>query len=134
LERGLPISEEGDTVFTLAQARTTAGIAQFDGEQNQVVTRFLSESGLLREPALLTKADLPDAKLHKAVLPNANLTGTDLNRANLTDAVLINADFYAVEKVGKSTRTTTANLTKADLSRATLQGANLSECYLKEAT
>jgi uncharacterized protein YjbI with pentapeptide repeats len=134
LEEGLLGSKAGDTVFTLAKARTTTVLAQFDGEHNQAVTRFLSDSGLLRQPALLAKADLQDAKLHKAVLQEANLTGTHLNRANLTDAVLINAVFYTKEKVGKSTQVTTAELTKADLSRAALLGANLTRCYLKEAT
>jgi uncharacterized protein YjbI with pentapeptide repeats len=133
-ERGLLRSKVGDTVFTLAQARTTAAITQFDGKQNQIVTRFLSDSGLLREPPLLANTDLEGAQLHKAVLPYANLTDTDLQRANLTDALLFNADFYAVEKVGKGTQVTTANLTKADLSRAALKEADLSECYLKEAT
>jgi uncharacterized protein YjbI with pentapeptide repeats len=134
LEKGLLDSEEGDTVFTLAKARTTTVLAQLDGEHNQAVTRFLSDAGLLREPALLAKADLPDAKLHKAVLQNANLAGTYLKGANLTDAVLINAVFSTKEKVGESTQVTTADLPKADLSRAALQGANLSGCLLEEAT
>jgi uncharacterized protein YjbI with pentapeptide repeats len=126
LEKDLLGSEEGDTVFTLAKARTTTGITQFDGEHNQAVTRFLSDSGLLRDPALLAKADLQEAKLHKAVLENANLADTNLKGANLTEAVLIEADFSAEE--------TRADLNEADLSRATLLGANLSECVLKEAT
>jgi uncharacterized protein YjbI with pentapeptide repeats len=134
LEKGLLDSEEGDTVFTLAKARTTTGISQFDGEHNQAVTRFLSDAGLLREPALLAKADLQDAKLHKAVLEEANLAATQLNRANLTDAVLVEADFYAEEKVGKSTRVRPAVLTKADLRRANLQGANLTLVTGNEAT
>src|SRR5215211_3722534 len=95
LEKDLLGSEEGDTVFTLAKARTTTGITQFDGEHNQAVTRFLSDSGLLRDPALLAKADLQEAKLHKAVLENANLADTNLKGANLTEAVLIEADFSA---------------------------------------
>jgi uncharacterized protein YjbI with pentapeptide repeats len=132
LEKGLLDSKEGDTEFTLAKARTTTVLAQLDGEHNQAVTRFLFESGLLREPSLVAKATLPDAKLHKAVLQNANLAGTYLKDANLTDAVLINADFYA--KVGKSTQPINADLPKADLSRAALQGANLSKCPLEEAT
>ena len=93
-ERDLLGTEEGDAVFTLAQARTTAIIGQSDGEQNQVVTHFLSDAGLLRKPALLAKVDLQDAKLHKAVLQNANLAGTDRRGANLSDAVLIDADFF----------------------------------------
>jgi uncharacterized protein YjbI with pentapeptide repeats len=133
-ERHLRSSEEGDVVFTLAQARTTTTITQLDGEQNQIVTRFLSGSGLLRKPALLAKVDLQDAKLHRAVLQNANLADTYLKGANLTDAVLVNADFSTEENVGGGTQTTTADLPKADLSRATLLGANLSGCYLKEAT
>jgi uncharacterized protein YjbI with pentapeptide repeats len=134
LEKHLLDSEEGDTVFTLAKARTTTVLAQLDGEHNKAVTRFLFESGLLREPALLAKADLEDAKLHKAVLQNATLAGTNLKGANLTDAVLLKADFYAEKKVGKSTQELPADLTKADLSRAPLQGADLSQCHLNEAT
>jgi uncharacterized protein YjbI with pentapeptide repeats len=134
LEKDLLGSEEGNTVFTLAKARTTTVLAQLDGEHNQAVTRFLSDAGLLREPALLAKADLQDAKLHKAVLQNANLADTDLKGANLTDAVLVNADFSAEEKVGKGTQTITADLRKADLSRAILGRANLFECHLNEAT
>jgi uncharacterized protein YjbI with pentapeptide repeats len=134
LEKHLLDSEEGDTVFTLAKARTTTVLAQLDGEHNKAVTRFLFESGLLREPALLAKADLDDAKLHKAVLQNATLAGTNLKGANLTDAVLLKADFYAEKKVGKSTQELPADLTKADLSRAPLQGADLSQCHLNEAT
>jgi uncharacterized protein YjbI with pentapeptide repeats len=134
LEEGLLGSKEGETVFTLAKARTTTALAQLGGEHNQAVTRFLSESGLLREPALLAKADLPDAKLHKAVLEEAYLGDTNLRGANLTDAVLVHADFSAKEKVGGGTQTITADLPKADLSRATLLGADLSECLLKEAT
>jgi uncharacterized protein YjbI with pentapeptide repeats len=134
LEEGLVGSEKGDNVFALAKARTTTVLAQFDGEHNQAVTRFLSDAGLLREPALLAKADLPDAKLHKAVLQNANLADTNLMGANLTDAVLVDADFSTEEKVDGGTQTITADLRKADLSRATLLGANLSECTLKEAT
>jgi len=128
LEEGLLGSKEGDAVFTLAKARTTTVLAQLDGVHNQAVTRFLSDSGLLRKPALLAKADLQDAKLHKAVLQNANLADTVLKGANLTDAELTDADFSAEGQA------TTADLPKADLSRATLLGANLSGCPLKEAT
>jgi uncharacterized protein YjbI with pentapeptide repeats len=134
LEEGLLGSKEGNTVFTLAKARTTTVLAQLDGEHNQAVTRFLSDAGLLRGPSLLAKADLQDAKLHEAVLQNANLADTDLKGANLTDAVLVNADFSAEEKVGKGTQTITADLRKADLSRAILGSANLFECHLNEAT
>jgi uncharacterized protein YjbI with pentapeptide repeats len=134
LEKDLLGSEEGNTVFTLAQARTTTTITQLNGELNQAVTRFLSDSGLLREPPLLAKVDLQDAELQKAVLEDANLAGTQLNRADLTDAVLIRSDFSAMKKDGEDIHNITANLTKADLTKAALLGANLSRCTLYEAT
>jgi uncharacterized protein YjbI with pentapeptide repeats len=126
VNKGVPEHERGDPVHTLAQARTTTAITQFDGENNQAVTRFLSDSGLLTEPALLAKADLEGAKLHKAVLQEANLAGTILKGADLHEAALINADLSAKD--------TEANLTRADLSKAALQEANLTHCTLDEAT
>jgi uncharacterized protein YjbI with pentapeptide repeats len=134
LEKGLLGSEEGDTVFTLAQARTTTGISQFDGDHNQAVTRFLSDSGLSREPPLLAKADLEGTELPKAVLQGANLAGTQLNRANLAEAVLISADFSATEKVGQDIIHIRADLTRADLRKAALQEADLAECTLGKVT
>jgi uncharacterized protein YjbI with pentapeptide repeats len=134
LEEDLPGSAEGDSVFTLAQARTTTAITQLDGEHNQAATRFLSDSGLLEKPALLAHAGLEGAELPKAVVQDANLAGTKLSGANLAGAVLINADFSATEKVGEDIKLTAADLTKANLSKAALQRANLSRCTLNEAT
>ena len=134
LEKGLPASEEGETVFTLAQARTTTGITQLDGEHNQAVTRFLYDSKLLRKPALLAKADLEGAKLSNAVLQEANLADTQLKRADLTEAVLIRSDFSAKEKDGEDIKHLTADLTRADLSKATLLEAKLAECTLDKVT
>jgi uncharacterized protein YjbI with pentapeptide repeats len=144
LEKDLLRSDVGDSVFTLARARTTTAISQLDGEHNQAVTRFLSDSGLLKDPALLANADLEDAELPKAMLQDAelpkamlqdaNLAGTQLNRANLTGAVLLGAVFSAAEKGGGDTNLITADLTKTDLSKAALQGANLAHCTLDKAT
>jgi len=134
LEKDLRGSAEGDAVFALAQARTTTALTQLDGEHNQAVTRFLSDSRLLEKPALLANAGLEGAELPKAVLQNANLAGTKLSGANLAGAVLINADFSATEKVGEDIKSTSADLTKANLSKAALQEANLSQCTLDEAT
>jgi uncharacterized protein YjbI with pentapeptide repeats len=133
-EKNLRDAEEDEVVFRLAQARTTTSLALLDGEQDQILIRFLSGTGLLRETPLLAKVDLQDTDLSEAELPEANLAGTNLRGTNLTDAVLVEADFYAEEKVGKSTQVIPADLTKADLRRANLQGANLTICYLNEAT
>jgi uncharacterized protein YjbI with pentapeptide repeats len=134
LEEDLPGSAEGDAVFTLAQARTTTALTQLDGEHNQAATRFLSDSGLLEEPALLANAGLEGAELPKAVLQDANLAGTKLSGANLAGAGLINADFSATEKVGEDVKWTAADLTEANLTDAALQEANLALCTLDKAT
>jgi uncharacterized protein YjbI with pentapeptide repeats len=134
VEQGDPVHEPGDPVHSLAQARTTTAITQFDGENNQAVTRFLSDSGLLREPPLLAKADLEGTKLPKAVLQGANLAGTNLTGANLAEAALISADFSAKEKEGEDTIHITADLTRADLTKAALQEAKLAECTLDKVT
>jgi uncharacterized protein YjbI with pentapeptide repeats len=134
LEHDLRESAKGSEVRAIARAQTLATITQLDGKQNQIVTRFLSDSGLLREPPLLAKADLEGAKLHKAVLQEANLAGTNLAGADLAEAVLFYADFSDVQKVGEDTIHITANLTKADLSKAALQEADLAECTLDKAT
>jgi uncharacterized protein YjbI with pentapeptide repeats len=133
-ERNLSGSEEGDRVFTLAQARTTTTIMQLDGEQNQALTRFLSGSGLLREPPLLAKVVLEGAQLQKTGLQEANLAGTDLTGTNLAGAVLFSADFSATDKVGDNIIHLTADLTRADLSEAALQEADLAECTLGKVT
>jgi uncharacterized protein YjbI with pentapeptide repeats len=134
VNKGVPVHERGDPVHTLAQARTTTAITQFDGENNQAVTRFLSDSGLLKEPALLANTDLEGAQLPNAVLQNANLAGTNLTGANLTEAVLSSADFSAKEKEGEDTILITADLTRADLTKAALQEAKLAECTLYKVT
>jgi excisionase family DNA binding protein len=136
LEKDLPGSEEGDAVFTLAQARTITVLSQLNEESGKVVSSFLFASGLLWKPALLAGADLENAELPKVALPKANLADANLRGANLTDAVLIDADFSATEKVGEDTIHIhmPADLTRADLTKAALQGANLSGCPLKQAT
>jgi hypothetical protein len=103
-ERDLRTLEEDNVIFRLAQARTTTTLAQLDGEQDQILMRFLSGSGLLRETPLLHTVALQDAELSGAELQEANLAGTDLRGANLAEAVLIGSDFSATERVGKSTQ------------------------------
>src|SRR5215204_5833137 len=46
LERKLLEAEQGDPVYTLAQARTSTVILRLDAEHNASVIRFLSDSGL----------------------------------------------------------------------------------------
>jgi uncharacterized protein YjbI with pentapeptide repeats len=134
LKHHLRESAEGSEVHAIARAQTVAVLTQFDGEHNEAVTRFLSDSGLLKKPALLANTDLEGAQLPNAVLQNANLAGTNLTGANLAEADLISADFSNTEKVGEDVNLILANLNRAYLREAALQEADLAECTLGKVT
>ena len=117
-------AEEGDPVYTLAQARTSTVMSRLDAKHNASVIRFLSNSrlaiSLLRnvvlEEADLEKTNLSGADLKEATLIKANLRGADLSRADLSGADL-----------------SRATLIKANLRGADLSGSNLTEVNLKGA-
>jgi hypothetical protein len=71
-------AEQGDPVYTLAQARTSTLILRLDAEHNESVTRFLINSGLAERSEasarLLREITLSHATLSDAYLPNADLT------------------------------------------------------------
>jgi hypothetical protein len=90
LDRKLLAAEEGDSVYTLAQARTSTVITRLDADHNRIVTRFLSDSGLLI--SLFRGIDLRDADLRGADLRGADLRGADLRNSELSGAVLYGAD------------------------------------------
>src|SRR5215218_7758535 len=119
LDRKLLEAEQGDPVYTLAQARTSTAILRLDAEHNESVIRFLSDSGLSGNPVressinLLSKINLSGANLSSAEMPNADLSGAVLRGADLSGAQLPNADLSG------------ASLFKADLSGANLNYANL---------
>jgi hypothetical protein len=105
LNRNLLESEEGDAVYTLAQARTSTAIAGLDAEHNMSVARFLADSGLIgfgeSSISILKDAWFRDANLRLVDLQQADLSGADLRRTNLGRANVSDAD-----------------LSEADLSRA----------------
>ena len=80
LNRNLLESEQGDTIYTLAQARTSTVITRLDADHNRNVTRFLSDSGLPGAPvgessmSLFRRIDLTGAILYYADL--SGTTGT----------------------------------------------------------
>jgi uncharacterized protein YjbI with pentapeptide repeats len=125
LERKLLEAEEGDPVYTLAQARTSTVILRLDAEHNESVTRFLIFSGLgvrgKASPRLLSRITWSHAALSDATLFNADLNYADLREADLSRASLAQADLSR------------AYLLKADLSGANLSGANLRGTKLGEA-
>jgi uncharacterized protein YjbI with pentapeptide repeats len=129
LDRKLLEAEQGDPLYTLAQARTSTVIARLDAEHNQIVTRFLTYSGLAGHAtsekssmSLLRFIALQQADLSDAILRDAILTQAELEGADLSNAILAEADLSG------------AILTQAELEGADLSGANLSGAILSEAT
>jgi hypothetical protein len=131
LDRKLLEAEKGDPVHTLAQARTSTAILNFDAEHNESVTRFLINSrlsvrskasaGLLRG-SKLSHATLSDAFLRFGNLDYADLSGANLSGANLRDANLNNAS-----------RWTEKQLTAAEsLEGATMPNGQKYEDWLKD--
>jgi hypothetical protein len=105
LDRKLLEAEAGDSVYALAQARTSTMITRLDAEHIRSVTRFLTDSGLTgageSSISVLRRIDLTGADLSGALLVDAELSGAQLDHADLSGANLAAAD-----------------LTGADLSRA----------------
>ena len=131
-------SGEGFLEANIIRAQTLTVLRQLDGRRNVLLFRFLRESGLLVNGAVvilraadlggtdlsgvnLTEADLSGAYLHKANLRWADLAGADLSGADLSKADLRWADLKW------------SNLCNTDLSDAKLIGANLSDAFLIKA-
>jgi hypothetical protein len=131
----------GDTLSSVARARTLTVLPRLDGDRKARVVQFLYESGLIakgRAVLDLWGADLPEAKLRMAKLSGADLSrtdlsGADLSNADLSGAILLEAYLGGVKLRGAillEADLRGARLTEADLSRAKLHGADLSGEYL----
>jgi uncharacterized protein YjbI with pentapeptide repeats len=133
LKEGLRTSEANDEKRHIARARTLTILRQLDGERKGLLLRFLHESDLIEEEAIvdLTGADLSDAVLNRVNLVLANLTGADLTRADLGWASLVGASLSKANLSGADLGG--ANLHEADLFTADLCEAGLFEADLREA-
>jgi uncharacterized protein YjbI with pentapeptide repeats len=114
LDRKLLEAGQGDSVHTLAQARTSTAILRLDAEHNESVTRFLSNSGLTTSSeasvrllseitlshASLSESYLPNAELSDAFLDGAWLRDANLGGAFLSNAYLPNAELCRVDLIG----------------------------------
>jgi len=131
-KRPLRRAQIGDSLSSVARARTLTMLPRLDGERKARVLQFLYESGLIAKGrpiidllrAHLSDADLFGADLKWALLGFADLTGADLRMVDLLEAELWDTD-----------------LTGADLWRASLRGAQgwsvrqlRAAKYLEEAT
>ncbi len=123
IEKGLAESGPDDPRRSIARARTLTVLRQLDGERKGLLLRFLHESDLIEEEAIV---DLSGADLSRALLSGANLGGTSLYRANLSGANLIRV---ALIRAGLSV----ANLNEANLSKANLSEADLTDAELNSA-
>src|SRR5215211_1228816 len=118
-DKDLPLhsAQPGDSLSTVARARTLTVLGRLDSGRKRSVLQFLYESGLIyKEQTLLNESDLIERR-HNIV----SLQQAALSRANLIDAYLREADLSR------------ANLSYTDLSRANLSEANLGWANLSEA-
>jgi len=133
-DRPLHRAQVGDSLSTVARARTLTVLARLEGKRKRSVVQFLYETGLIAADRLvldLSGADLSGADLSGAVLSDAILSGAVLRVAILGRAVLIRT-YLDQADLGRSILTE-AVLGQADLSGADLRGAILDEADLRGA-
>jgi uncharacterized protein YjbI with pentapeptide repeats len=119
----------GDSLSSVARARTLAVLSRLDGDRKASVVRFLAEADLIERdnPVLsLARANLRGASLSGAYLYGTRLTLANLGEANLSGAVLATAHLDRADLAG-------ADLTDANLADANLAGAYLGEAKLMRA-
>lgn len=138
LEKNLLESERGDSVYTLAQARTATVMTRLDSGRNKTVLSFLWNSELVGESSagessvnLFRNIDLRGADLRGRSLPEAHLRGASLDYADLRGAMLAHADLRGTF-LG-NTKLSDAIMSHADLSNAWLFGADLRGAQLNDA-
>jgi uncharacterized protein YjbI with pentapeptide repeats len=130
----------GDSLSSVARARTLTVLPRLDQDLKARVVQFLYESSLLAHGrpmvtlrgALLTGANLKNAYLRGANLEGANLEGADLQGANLTGEDLLSATLREADL--RRADLTGAYLHSATLAKADPRGANLSGADLREAS
>jgi uncharacterized protein YjbI with pentapeptide repeats len=144
-------AQPGDSLRTVARARTLTVLGRLDRNRKRSVLQFLYESGLIyKEDTVLDKgsrllekrhhivsldqADMSEANLSVANLLRANLSGTNLSEANLSGALLSEANLNRTDLSGANLSRTflaEADLSYANVSKANLSGALLSETNLR---
>jgi hypothetical protein len=115
-DRPLHRSQPGDSLSTVARARTLTVLNKLDGDRKRSVLQFLFESGLIYKDRFVV--DLRGANLFDADLHSDQLSMIDLSRAHLSAASLNSANLSG------------SVLIEADLGSADLKGANLTEAHL----
>ena len=131
-KRPLRRAQIGDSLSSVARARTVTVLPRLDGERKARVVQFLYESGLIakKRPIIdLLRADLRGADLQDAGLRGADLQGANLNGADLFMADLKWADLSFADLRGADLRS--VDLLEADISNTKLRGADLRRASLR---
>jgi flagellar basal body-associated protein FliL len=131
-KRPLRRAQIGDSLSSVARARTVTVLPRLDGERKARVVQFLYESGLIAKgrPIIdLLRADLRGADLQDAGLRGADLQGANLNGADLFRADLKWADLSFADLRGADLRS--VDLLGADISNTKLRGADLRRASLR---
>jgi hypothetical protein len=138
-DKELPLhrAQPGDSLSTVARARTLTVLSRLDSSRKRSVLEFLYESRLIdQEQAFLDdQSDLIKRRpnivsLQQADLREANLYRANLSGADLRWAYLYRADLREANLSGANLRR--AYLREADLREANLSGANLRRAYVTD--
>jgi uncharacterized protein YjbI with pentapeptide repeats len=142
-EQPLHSAQPGDSLSTLARARTLTVLSRLDSGRKRSVLEFLYESGLIDQgQALFDESDLIERRHNIISLQGANLRGanlsypTNLSGANLGGTNLRGANLRGANLGGANLRGANlrgANLIAADLIKANLSSAHSSHAYLNYA-
>jgi hypothetical protein len=114
----------GDSLSSVARARTLTVLPRLDGERKARVVQFLYESGLISKGRRIL--DLREGDLNGANLGGFNLSDANLRGTNLFLATLWMTDLSRVDLSG-------ANLRGAYLKYTDMREADLSYAYLRGA-
>jgi len=145
-EQTLHRAQPGDSLSTVARARTLTLLSRLDSARKRSVLEFLYEASLIdlgQTFISLEQADLSGSDLNGANLIRADLSGANLSwEADLIDAILSGAKPRGEADLRdadlRDANLSDANLREADLSydklsSANLQGANLTDANLTGA-
>jgi hypothetical protein len=135
-DKDLPLhrAHTGDSMSTVARARTLTVLGTLDSGRKGSVLQFLSKSGLIyKEYTLLKESGLIERRRNIVSLKRADLRRADMNGANLRGADLSFVDTSEADLRVRGADMNGADLEGANLSRANLEGANLDGVNLSEA-
>jgi hypothetical protein len=136
-ERPVHSAQPGDSLSTVARARTLTVLGRLDSGRKRSVLQFLFESGMIyKEQTLLDEGGLIERRhnlisLEQADLRGADLLGTVLSGTYLRGAFKGWANLREADLSGANL--SMANLIDAALSKANLREADLSGANLREA-